>query len=471
MPKRRRTLEHRGLSDSDYMSIMEKVANENYTNWGFNNPDEALLYALNDKTYNYRGYYDKYPKGKGNAIDHWTDEFKTVYHPTFSNESKYSGKVDSNFNPNGFTGGMWLNDIYIPPKYQSTSKLKFENGGRLQFRGGGKKPITTGGAGYIPNNLINGIKFNPKKVYNRVPGDSWYNFINENRLYNDGTADAIGGVKNYLFNDDDYVEKRLARYTPYKNITYREADEAGNKVSEEIRKVRSRINKLPERKRKYLEKLQDKADALTVLQHEDAKDVYLGMPQRTGTLKPAEYFPTQGVLNNGMYVTYMREPSFIEDVIIPTYNNYQTRKVNKEGKKLLGEVISFPKNVSNVHTITPKGNAVVTLPFLSNATMSKGYDKKGEYVSIFDTWDYNTDLFATPGDNVGSSIKGKPFDIYDRYYLDDIYGVKEPTHAKYLPEITVEAKRKKKSYGGTIHIAPSKKGTFTAAASKHGMGV
>ena len=132
MPKYRRTLEHRGLSDSDYMSIMEKVANENYTNWGFNNPDEALLYALNDNTYNYRGYYDKYPKGKGNAIDHWTDEFKTVYHPTFSNESKYNGKVDSNFNPNGFTGGMWLNDIYIPPKYQSKSKIKFASGGKVK---------------------------------------------------------------------------------------------------------------------------------------------------------------------------------------------------------------------------------------------------------------------------------------------------------------------------------------------------
>ena len=38
-----------------------------------------------------------------------------------------------------------------------------------------------------------------------------------------------------------------------------------------------------------------------------------------------------------------------------------------------------------------------------------------------------------------------------------------------LPEITVT--RNKKSNGGSIHIAPSKRGTFTAAATKHGMGV
>ena len=38
-----------------------------------------------------------------------------------------------------------------------------------------------------------------------------------------------------------------------------------------------------------------------------------------------------------------------------------------------------------------------------------------------------------------------------------------------LPEVTVWGN--KKAEGGSIHIAPSKKGTFTAAASKHGMGV
>ena len=38
-----------------------------------------------------------------------------------------------------------------------------------------------------------------------------------------------------------------------------------------------------------------------------------------------------------------------------------------------------------------------------------------------------------------------------------------------LPEITVT--RNKKSNGGSINIFPSKRGTFTAAASKYGMGV
>ena len=42
---------------------------------------------------------------------------------------------------------------------------------------------------------------------------------------------------------------------------------------------------------------------------------------------------------------------------------------------------------------------------------------------------------------------GKPVHIYDRIYLDDYYGVKQPTHGVYLPEITVRGKRSLKNRG------------------------
>lgn len=118
------------LSDNDYYSIMEKVAKDNYRNWGFNNEDEALAHALNDNTYDYRGFYNKYPKSKANADTHWTDEFKTVYHPTFSVESKYSGKK-SKFNPEGLVGGYWEEDSFIPAEWQN----KKAEGGNLFTNG------------------------------------------------------------------------------------------------------------------------------------------------------------------------------------------------------------------------------------------------------------------------------------------------------------------------------------------------
>jgi GH24 family phage-related lysozyme (muramidase) len=119
------------VKQDDYYSIMEKVAEENYKNWGFNTPDEALVHALNDNTYNYKGYYKKYPQSQANADTHWTDEFKTVYHPTFSTESIYSGKK-SEYNPLGLPGGMWVGETFIPSVWQTVESNKFAGGSYME---------------------------------------------------------------------------------------------------------------------------------------------------------------------------------------------------------------------------------------------------------------------------------------------------------------------------------------------------
>ncbi len=140
--KYKRSIEDAGrISDEEYYNIMEGVAERNYRDWNLPNADAALLHALNDNSYNYRGYYNKYPNGDGNAKDHWTDEFKTVYHPTFSNQSKYSGKK-SQYNPHSINGGYWVNtnpiivpyydeERFIPSVPQMVDRLsnKKANGG------------------------------------------------------------------------------------------------------------------------------------------------------------------------------------------------------------------------------------------------------------------------------------------------------------------------------------------------------
>jgi hypothetical protein len=97
----------------NYYQIMERVAKENNPKWNeFRrkhgdrelSEDEELLRVLNDNTYDYKGYYTKYPHSAANADTHWTDEFKTVYHPTFSVYSRYSGEK-SQYNPYGVLGG------------------------------------------------------------------------------------------------------------------------------------------------------------------------------------------------------------------------------------------------------------------------------------------------------------------------------------------------------------------------------
>lgn len=106
------------ISDDEYYSTMENVAKENWEKWGDVSEDAALTRILNANDYDYRGYYNKYPKSKANADTHWTDEFKTVYHPTFSEQSIYSGKK-SKFNPEGLKGGSWgENDKFYPQNWQ-----------------------------------------------------------------------------------------------------------------------------------------------------------------------------------------------------------------------------------------------------------------------------------------------------------------------------------------------------------------
>lgn len=119
-------------SDREYYATMEKVAEDNYKQWRYDNPDKALLHALNDNTYDYKGYYNKYPQSNANATTHWTDEFKTVYHPTFSQESIYSGRK-SQYNPLGLPGGFWSGDTFIPMTWQIDAN-EYKKGGGIHIK-------------------------------------------------------------------------------------------------------------------------------------------------------------------------------------------------------------------------------------------------------------------------------------------------------------------------------------------------
>ncbi len=97
-----------GKTDDSYYRYMEQLAKSKAKEW---NQDEnrTLLEMLNDNTYNYRAMYDKYGGDDTEHEGHFTDEFKTAYHPTFSNQSMYSRKK-SQYNPAGIEGGIWTED-------------------------------------------------------------------------------------------------------------------------------------------------------------------------------------------------------------------------------------------------------------------------------------------------------------------------------------------------------------------------
>jgi len=137
------------LTNQEYYTIMERVAAENNPIWNQYRRekgmpeltlDEEYARILNDNSYDYRGYYNDPSQrdNNGNASNHWPDLYKTVYHPTFSDQSLYSGNINQDYNPEGKVGGTWFGDNYINYNHHAYGGNLFKTGGNK----GKKKGIT-----------------------------------------------------------------------------------------------------------------------------------------------------------------------------------------------------------------------------------------------------------------------------------------------------------------------------------------
>ena len=95
---------------------------ESYQDWKTKISKYKHIDIDHDNTFDYEGFYNSDPDNAYRFLNddptaHFDDTYKTVYHPTFSDLSIYSGKVDPRFNPKGLKGGHWVNEHkYISPK-------------------------------------------------------------------------------------------------------------------------------------------------------------------------------------------------------------------------------------------------------------------------------------------------------------------------------------------------------------------
>lgn len=116
---------YNSYSDGGYLSYMEKLAKKKAKDWSMEE-DETLTMMLNNNEYDYKAFYnnnreDALKMLNSDSNTHFSDIGKTVWHPTFSNESIYSGKV-SEYNPKGTIGGSWKGLEYVPSKSQLDNK-------------------------------------------------------------------------------------------------------------------------------------------------------------------------------------------------------------------------------------------------------------------------------------------------------------------------------------------------------------
>ena len=101
---------------SNYKSYREQNPGKTYLDWKKAIQELKHIDIDNDPTYDYKGYYDLNNFAAQDMLNkksdaHFTDNFKTSQHPTFSEESGYSGYINK-FNPNGITGGSWGDHSY-----------------------------------------------------------------------------------------------------------------------------------------------------------------------------------------------------------------------------------------------------------------------------------------------------------------------------------------------------------------------
>lgn len=201
---------------------------------------------------------------------------------------------------------------------------------------------------------------------------------------------------------------------------------------------------------------------------------YLGIPKEnrkypsTGIFTQSEYSPSMGSNTDTKYVRFSDEEN--RNKIVSIYNDLVSRIVTAPGtsRKVRSGKPYFSGVGNNLYRITPgksgKNYVVSELstydfnedPYaasLGQYTVGRGFDNKGQYVSVYDEWDLNpmnvlgspayplpkklVKKFSSLGDASGKF--GKPVKYYDRIYLDDYYDIPEQYRGNYyLPEVTVK---------------------------------
>ena len=270
-------------------------------------------------------------------------------------------------------------------------KWKHENGGIIKYQN--------------PNSPL----FNPHKIIENVPAREW----GPRKINEDGTITEGNGTK---------FSRAPFQYWGNKGLGSQNEKLARDLVSEfdQMRSENPDYNYILDKN------YQSYDDAINYLNHLEGLKKYLQIPYDTGLLMESEYKPTrlQGTNEKTYKFKSSTVPGYWDDVV---------------DDMVIGE---HDKNQYYDQS-------------LNEFTAYRDRDEKGDFVSIYDEWDYNP---AVRGGNkklnkvVDSVTGGKPFVIYDRIYLDDHYDV--PEEARGNPFITpaVVTANAKHENGGILKV-------------------
>jgi hypothetical protein len=194
-----------GITDPSIIrSRYNSFARGGYTKWKEAIQRHKGIQIDGDDTYDYVSFYNDDPDRAWDMLNkdsksHFVDDYKTVKHPSFSVESKYSSSPDNllninKYNPLGITGGTWRDNGYTYQLSEDQVNTDWDTDRTYDyFEEAEPHPMSImspDGANYLRS-----ITVTPKKNKFGEGGDEDTNrFITTGNEYGDLAASFVPGV-------------------------------------------------------------------------------------------------------------------------------------------------------------------------------------------------------------------------------------------------------------------------------------
>lgn len=292
----------------------------------------------------------------------------------------------------GYLNYLAYNDKDIIPTFNSDINYA-SNGGKLNVFSGEED-----------NKTINKPLFDPQKIIDNVPAREW------------GPKIAIG-ENDFIVWPGTNIVKAPIQYLIGENI--------GKNNIELAKQIIGNFD-AREDKQKHIDENSNyyKAymDAKYYLDHVEGLKKYLRLPYDNNSIKESAYKPTR----------------------LQGTNEKTYKFANQESSKYWTDVIEDMVNWEQ------KEHQYFD-PILNTFTAYRDRDDKGDFISIYDEWDYNPSVQGGSkhlNKIIDVATGGKPFIVYDRIYLDDYYDVPEEFRGNpYITPAVVTAEVKKANGG------------------------
>ena len=180
--------------------------------------------------------------------------------------------------------------------------------------------------------------------------------------------------------------------------------------------------------------------------HGDLSRYYFGQDTKDDALEFSRYKPSRSYDTNARYIA-IRKPEF-KDHIIDAYFHHPEFFIDDTHYNGYNYT-----HYSGAKPVGSGGKYEYNLSGLGKFILTRGMDSNGDYISYYDIWDTE----HNPGEKDQNKFENnktehfgaaKPFEVYDRIYLDDYYGVPEGKGGNvYLPEVIITPHKQ----GGVIN--------------------